>query len=263
MIFTVFGSSGFIGGALAARLRALGHTVHAPPRDRAGWQRSALGHAIYAIGLTADFRARPFDTVRAHVSVLADCLESADFQSFTYLSSTRVYQKSRAATVGLPLAVDPADPSDLYNLTKLTGESLCLNCGRAGTRVVRLSNVVGKAAAASDNFVDQLVREARGGHIMLRSDPGCAKDYIRLDDVVEMLPRIAAGGGAGVYHLASGVNLTHREWIEALRELTGCRVSVPEGGEPQVFPPIDIRALVEEFDFTPRPVLELLPTLLT
>ena len=46
---------------------------------------------IYAIGVTADFRTRPFETMEAHVSVLCEILRDARLDSLTYLSSTRLY----------------------------------------------------------------------------------------------------------------------------------------------------------------------------
>lgn len=262
MTFTIFGSTGFIGQALAARLAALGHTVLTPARGEPLPAGRDLGHAIYAIGMTADFRSQPFATVRAHVTVLAEILEHARFESFTYLSSTRVYAGAATGRPDQPLTVNPADPSDLYNLTKLAGEALCLGCGHPGAKVVRLSNVVGKGRPDSANFIDALVREAKTGLIELRSDPQSAKDYIRLDEVVALLPRIAAAGRARIYNLASGRNLTHAVWLEALARLTGCEVRVPTGLPPLVFPVIDIAALKAEFDFTPGAVLDVLPELI-
>ena len=72
--FTVLGASGFIGGRLVRYLRSLGHSVLVPGRDDAHLTGQPLGHLIYAIGVTADFRARPFDTMDAHVSVLSKAL---------------------------------------------------------------------------------------------------------------------------------------------------------------------------------------------
>jgi uncharacterized protein YbjT (DUF2867 family) len=69
--FTVLGAGGFIGGRLVEHLRGLGHEVDAPPRRPAeayvdGLGGRQLGHVVYCIGLTADFRTRPYETVEAH-----------------------------------------------------------------------------------------------------------------------------------------------------------------------------------------------------
>ena len=170
--FTVLGASGYIGSRLVAHLQAQGHTVWAPTRGDTEVFTRPLGHVIYCVGLTADFRTRPFDTVDAHVGLLAEVLRRAQFDSLLYLSSTRVYMGAASTHEDAPLSVLPGDPSYLYNLTKLTGESLCHACGRPGVRVARLSNVVGPGMdSASGNLVADLLRQARQGHIVLRSDP--------------------------------------------------------------------------------------------
>ena len=81
---------------------------------------------IFAIGLTADFRSRPLDTMDAHVSALAEVLRCGRFDSLTYLSSTRVYAGLPRGCGNATLVVNPSDASDLYNLSKLAGEALCL-----------------------------------------------------------------------------------------------------------------------------------------
>ncbi|MEA3539064.1 MAG: NAD-dependent epimerase/dehydratase family protein [Pseudomonadota bacterium] len=258
MIFTILGASGFIGRHLAAALRSEGHFVYAPTRDDSDVWRRQLGHVIYCIGLTADFRSRSFDTVRAHVSVLADVLERTQFESFVYLSSTRVYGKNADGSEEAPLIVDVIDPSDFYNLTKLTGESLCLSSGISGVKVARLSNVVGQDPY-SDNFLSVLIREALQKRIVLQSHPASSKDYILLNDVVEILPRIAVGGCERLYNVASGVSISHREIVEQLTAITGCEKVLDDSKPLHHFPSIDIGRIRRDFNFTPRSVLDALP----
>lgn len=257
-MFTVLGASGVIGRYLVQALRSAGEEVYAPARDDDGVWRKPLGHVIYAIGLTADFRQRPFETVEAHVTLLARVLQQADFESLLYLSSTRVYAGATSSDEGAALRVRPADPSDLYNLSKLMGESLCHAMQRATVRIVRLSNVVGGEDAESDNFVPALLREARAGRIVLRSAPSSAKDYIHIDDVAALLPRIARVGRERVYNLASGIQVTHAEWAERLARLTGCAVECQAGVPELGFIRIDNRRLSQEFSFMPRPPFSVL-----
>lgn len=259
MNYTVLGGSGVIGRHLAMRLRAAGHAVYTPGRGDPGQYGRPLGHVIYAIGLTADFRQRPFDTVQAHVSLLAEVLQRSDFSSLLYLSSTRIYARSPVAREDVELAVQPQDPSDLYNLSKLMGESLCLSCSRSGVRVARLSNVVGGEDADSLNFVPSLLREARSGRILLQTAPDSAKDYIHIDDVADLLPRIATQGRERLYNVASGVQTRHAQWTEHLAGLTGCRIEVEPGAPAVSFAPIDITRIRQEFGFAPRPVFSALP----
>lgn len=259
MNWTVLGATGVIGQHLTARLRAAGHTVDTPPRGDAGLCRRPLGHVIYAVGLTADFRQRPYDTVQAHVTLLSELLQRADFSSLLYLSSTRVYARAAIGREDADLTVQPQDPSDLYNLSKLMGESLCLNCGSPDVRVARLSNVVGGADGDSANFVPSLVREARTGRIVLQTAPDSAKDYIHIEDVADLLPRIALHGRERLYNVASGVQTRHAQWVDQLAAQTGCQVEVAAGAPTVRFAEIDIARIRHEFGFTPRPVLSALP----
>lgn len=251
-MFTVLGATGVIGRHLLQSLRAAGEEVFAPQRDDPSLYRRPLGHVIYCIGLTADFRQRPFDTVEAHVSVLARVLQQCSFDSLLYLSSTRVYAGAASSSEDAALCVRPADPSDLYNLSKLMGEALCHATQRSTVRIARLSNVIGGDDADSDNFVPALLREAHSGCILLRSAPTSAKDYIHIDDVVALLPRIARSGSARVYNVASGRQVTHAQWVEHLEALTGCRVEQTPGAPELGFIPIDNSRLRSEFAFAAR-----------
>jgi nucleoside-diphosphate-sugar epimerase len=259
---TILGSAGFIGSALLASMRRADEEVFAPLRNDPAIFERDLGDVIYAIGLTADFRQRPFDTVKAHVSVLTDILERAAFRSLTYLSSTRVYSGLQTTLTHQPLSVEPSSPSHLYNLTKLTGESICLHCGHPAMRVVRLSNVVGVGPAESNNFIDSLVRDAVKGHITLHSSPDFSKDYIQLEDVVDYLPKIVRYGNSRIYNLASGTNLTNEEWTKRLQALLGCNVTYRSDPTFNSFPRISISELQQEFSFSPRSALEVLPELI-
>ncbi|WP_440108715.1 NAD-dependent epimerase/dehydratase family protein [Acidovorax sp. BL-A-41-H1] len=253
--FTVLGASGYIGSRLVEHLRAQGCDVQAPLRGDAEIFARSLGHVIYCVGLTADFRTRPFDTVDAHVGLLAELLRRAKFDSLLYLSSTRVYMGASSTHEDAPLTVLPGDPSYLYNLSKLTGESLCHASGRAAVRVARLSNVVGPGMdAASGNLVADLLCQAREGRVVLRSDPQSAKDYVHVTDVLDWIPRIAVQGRYPVYNVASGRQTTHGQWLKWLQERTGCMVDVLPGAPLQPFPPVDVTRLQDEWQVSPRPL---------
>jgi len=258
---TILGATGFIGSHLRAQLSADGHACYLPARDDPELFLRDLGHVFYCIGLTADFRQRPFDTVRAHASLLADVLERAHFDSLLYLSSTRVYQHGDEAKETSALMVNSNDPSDLYNLSKLMGESLCLSCGRDNVRVARLSNVYGRDFH-SGNFLFALIREAvDSGSIVLRSAPDSAKDYIGVHDVARLLPQVALSGKHQVYNIASGRNVTNEALVARMVEITGSYVEIAAGAKIIRFPTIDTTRVREDFGFTASSVLADLPSL--
>lgn len=252
-VFTVLGASGFIGKSLAAWLRGQGHVVYTPARDLTSAEliASVRGHVLYCIGLTADFRTRPWDTADAHVCVLREILAGAQFSSLTYLSSTRVYLGCKIGREDAALTVQPNEPDQLYNLSKLLGESLCHAAHRVErpVRVVRLSNVIG-SDLASENFIYTLLREALSkGGIRLNTSLNSAKDYIALEDVTRMLEQVAIRGQSTCYNLASGHQTTNLEIVQLISKLTGSSFTVDSHASHISFPPIDIHRLREEFGF--------------
>ena len=125
--FTILGAGGFIGAALVTWLESQGRTVHAITRGSLQAllaARRPAGHVIDCIGLTGDFRVRPLDTAEAHVGLVARCLANLQFSSFLLLSSTRVYARADTAQEDVAISLLSADPSDVFNLTKLAGEAL-------------------------------------------------------------------------------------------------------------------------------------------
>ena len=258
--FTVLGASGFIGSNLVRWLRAQAIPHSCPSRGKSLIGRP-LSHVVYCIGLTADSLEKPFETVHAHVSRLADLLEHAQFDSLLYLSSTRVYAGSREGREDAALEVNPNEPDDLYNLSKLLGESMCLSTRRPNVRVVRLSNVYGNDFS-SQNFLSSVLRDVvEKRKVVLRTSLESEKDYVSIDDVVAILPSISLSGAHRIYNIASGHNTSHRAIVEKLVQLTGCDIEVlPAAGTIQ-FPKISIDRVRNEFGFRPTPVLDSLVAL--
>jgi nucleoside-diphosphate-sugar epimerase len=258
--FTVLGAGGFIGSELVASFRSR-NVAHFAPGRGDDLRGRDLGHVIYCIGLTADFRRRPLDTVEAHVSELLRILRDTRFDSLLYLSSTRLYAGcSSPATESARLSFSTADPSDLYNLSKAMGESLGLSSGKR-FRVARLSNVYGRDFS-SQNFLAMVLREAvQNRRVVLETSLDSEKDYVSVEDVVDWLPAIAEHGRHDVYNLAAGRNVSNRSLLMHVKELTGCSVDTRPGAPTFVFPQISIDRLREEFGANPRSVLSDLQTL--
>lgn len=246
---TVLGGRGFVGRSLVAYLRELGHTCWVPERDDPALLTRPLGLVFYCIGLTANFRAHPFETVDAHVGVLRGVLERANFDQLIYLSSTRVYDGCETTDEDRALLVRPGSPDHLYNLSKLMGESLALSCGKP-CRVVRLSNVLGLDMGAA-NFMGSVLTEAReNGAVCFKTAMQSSKDYIWIDDAVKGLVAIALKGRHLIYNLASGLNLSHSE-LAAWLERHGVRVSKSANAPLTIFPAISVHRMQSELGFAP------------
>lgn len=257
--FTILGAGGFIGSRLAAHLRLRGFECLTPERAESLDPGFDYGHLVYCVGLTSDFRARPLDTIEAHVCFLRKILQDNLFTSLTYLSSTRLYIRSADTAESAVLTVDPHDSNDLYNLSKLLGESVCLHCGRSGTRVVRLSNVVG-LRQDTDIFIDQLLAEGFStGSITFRTSPESCKDYIHIDDVVEALVAVALCGEDGIFNIASGESTTNLEIAEAIRRNLGFQYEFEPGSPTVSFEPVRIDRARAALNFSPAPFAEFFP----
>jgi nucleoside-diphosphate-sugar epimerase len=259
-LITVLGASGFVGSAVVRHLQRIGEDFDAPPRD-ADLTGRDLGHVLYCIGLTADFRERPYDAVEAHVCKLLEVVRNCTFESLVYLSSTRLYiRNERLAREDDELRVNPLEAEDIYNLSKATGESVTLSLGAKG-RVARLSNVYG--AEQKDTFLSMIVSEAiTHGTITLRTALESERDYISVADVATLLVEIALRGNERIYNVVGGENLTNAEVTAAIARLTGCTVSVVRGARPVIFPRLDNTRVRTEFGFTPSRLLDDLPSLL-
>jgi nucleoside-diphosphate-sugar epimerase len=221
-----------------------------------------VGHVIDCIGITGDFRMRLLDTAEAHVGLVARCLTELQFESFLLLSSTRVYARTANTWEGAAIPTLPTDPSDLYNLTKLAGEALCLTDPRPAVRVVRLSNVYG-AGIPVDTFLGEVLAEGmRSGSVLFRQSPGSAKDYVSLDAVTRLLPAIATGGCERLYNVATGRNTSHAAIAERLQSVTGWCISFATDAPTLCNAPIDTTRITTEFGAITCDLLADLPMLI-
>lgn len=255
-VHTIIGASGLIGSRLHKYLMGLGEAVNGISRTDKIDYLSKHGHVYYCAGVTADFRTRPFETVQSHVCFLQDFLAKSKFDSFLYLSSTRVYQGVANAVESSDLMVNSDRRDDHYNISKLMGESICLNLDIPTARVIRLSNVIAPyIVPSSRNFFDVLVDEiCSKRRIDLHSDLHSSKDYIDVDDVVRLMVKINTHGRERLYNLARGTNVSHKDLIECVKQNVDFdfKVNVLPNSPAVRFPEIDTQKIVKEFGFLAR-----------
>lgn len=250
-MITLLGATGFVGSEIRKALEIQNIPSFVPERNDRLIGKN-LGDVIYCIGLTSDFRSRPHDTVTAHVSYLNDLIRENQFNSLTYLSSTRVYIHNESTDENSKISINPLDPFDLFNSSKLTGELLALNSGKENIKIARLSNVYGEDFY-SDNFLNSIIRDAiLNKKVILRTTPDSSKDYISIVDVVEILIRLARLNKSGIYNVASGVNLTNEEILRKVSTITGCLIETENNAAKIVFPEILISKLIKDIDYTPK-----------
>jgi nucleoside-diphosphate-sugar epimerase len=251
-MITILGATGFVGRALVKDLENRQIPYFAPTREE-NFLGKNLGNVIYSIGLTADFRKRPFDTVEAHVGKLSEFLKEAQFDSFTYLSSTRVYldNKERKVNENTLIATNIQDPNSIFNTSKLAGEALTLNCGQNKGKVIRLSNIYGDDFT-SENFITSIIKEGLSQKkIVFKTTLDSAKDFISLNDAVALILKIATTGKDKIYNVASGKRTTNADIVSKLQQLKAWKIEISEDAERIVFPNVDISRVKKEFQFKP------------
>ncbi len=255
---TVLGASGLIGARLTQLLKEKGEDVFPVGRDAQINYSDELGYVYYCIGVTADYRTRPYETVNAHVHVLQDLLEKARFKALLYLSSTRVYQGANDTTETADLIANPTCAADIYNISKMMGESLCLIHENPSVRVARISNVISDYSVDSSlNFFDSILQSVlTNKHLILQTGLESEKDYIDIDDVVDMLYKINIDGGQRIYNLARGINTTTDELLRLLQDNVGFSMNISSQLPVVKFPIINNSRIVSEFDFAAKAISE-------
>jgi nucleoside-diphosphate-sugar epimerase len=255
---TVLGADGWIGSNLVQNLRENKRNVI--PIGRANFQswisdNSRTGTVIYSIGLTSDFRYRPFSTVEAHVNLLCKVLKRPGINRLVYLSSTRVYSRSSESHETSPISCLSSDPSDLYNLSKMLGEALVLQDFRSEFKVIRLSNVVGLGQPV-DTFIGSILKEVHEKKfVSIEQSRNTIKNYIALKDAVKLIPLIAEYGNHRIYNLGSNQDTSHWE-IASLLENQGITVkfNYKETSEYFInFPSLSVNRLSSEFEVPINP----------
>ena len=263
-MWTVLGSSGFIGSHVLVALRQKGITTYAPDRDElANLYNRQLGKLVYCIGATSDFREKTAETYEAHVSLLHRIITCNFCDDVVYLSSTRVYRGRKNTEEDSVLSVTSADKEDVYAISKLAGESFLLHSG-VPAKIIRLSNVYSPATPdfGSGNFLDSIITEAAlYGHVTFHTSPLSEKDFIHISDVVEYIFSIADSRESGIFNLAGGRNTSNAAIGEAL-VAEGISIDFSPSAPEWRFPEINITKLSKTFGKPNYVLLQDLPIML-
>ncbi len=254
MAVTVIGARGFVGRRLVAALSARGETPWTPAKGDPDLLTRDLGVVYDCAGLTADYDARPFDTVDAHATLVNDLVRAGRFERLIYTSSTRLYDGLALAEVDetTPLTFDPTDARRTYDLSKALGENLVMTRSGGRGAVARLANVFDWEDGAPGFLSEWLIRARTERDLTLDSSPHVARDYIHLDDVVAGLIAMGEARDPGIVNLASGELVTNSEIAEVFTA-AGRRVDFTRDGRPPP-PPRASAARLAALGVTPTPV---------
>lgn len=255
---TILGAAGFVGQNLRRRLEGQGLQPFCPGKSDPAVFEQDLGIVYDCAGLTADYAARPFDTVEAHATLVARLAERARFDRLIVLSSTRLYDSSPAqvAREDDALVLRPAEPRHIYDLSKALGENIALTQTGGRGAVARLSNVFDWAAGSPGFLSEWLIRAAGEREFTLDSSPSVARDYIHVDDVVDALIAIASAPAPGIVNVASGELFENRQIAQAF-VAAGWRVDFARHDAAPRSPCADATKL-RDLGVRPRPALDVI-----
>ena len=253
--FTILGSSGFIGSNVSKTLKNKNFDCYTPDVRKESLDGKNLGNVIYSLGVS-DFRNKPLDTIEAHICILNKILKNCSFDSLLYISSGRMYYNVDSTLEENSLIGNPNMKNDLYNISKLQGELLCQSMNNSKIKIIRPSNVVG-ITAPSNLFISSLVKEAvTTGKIILHSTLDSEKDYVYIDDLIELIPKIILSNKFSLYNIASGYNTTSKKIIDEIIRLTDCKIEIAPDAKKFSSSQIDITRIKNEFNFVPTNIIE-------
>lgn len=281
----VIGGNGFIGAHLAEGLRLRGHAVRVldPGQARADvdWAgidyiRGAYTDAACMAGALDDV-----DTVFHLASTTVPASSNRDpaydvssnlVGALGLLSAMQarglrriVFFSSGGTVYGDPEVLPvpeshPLRPISSYGIVKVAIEqylSMYRHLGQLDPLVLRPSNPFGprQSAAGGQGFVAAAIaRLHEGAPLQIWGDGETVRDYIFIDDLVELAIRAAASGDCGIFNAGSGVGASLNDIRAAIERAAGRKMSVehlPARGFDVRRVVLDVSAARERFDWSP------------
>ena len=177
------------------------------------------------------------------------------FDSFTLLSTTRLYfaNPKTKTSENDPININSNNKSFLYNSLKIAAENLCLTLNNKNIKVIRMSNLFG------DNFTNQAyilptwIRESIiNKKIDLYINKNSTKDFIYVNDAFDVLLKIIKRGKHRLYNVASGKNIELFKILKEIKKITNCKINYTNSSNIVKEPKINIKRIVNEFNFKPK-----------
>lgn len=247
----LLGGTGFIGGALAARLAREGIAVHILGRHNVAKLENVLpqcGTVIHlASATTPGSSARHPNLELDNLALTLRLLEAMQGQPETHL----IFFSSGGTVYGnpdrLPVAENaPIAPLSNHGAGKAAQEVFCqaLRAHGHAVTILRPSNAYGPGQTLRGGFglIRTLLEHARAGTAMeIWGDGENVRDFIYIDDVVEACMRfIALPQDSDTYNLGSGRGYSVTQARHMVEKVTGIELKVFQHPARE----IDVRAVV-------------------
>ena len=249
--FFLTGGTGFVGACLARRLVEAGAEVHLLVRESADRGRlegiehklgfhlgdltgAELESIVSAVQPTViyhlavhgaySFQTDADETIRTNVfgtwNLLKACA-SIDYKVFVNAGSSSEYGSKPHAM----RETDVLEPNSYYAVAKSAQTLVCRHTARLEKRPIntfRLFSVYGPYEEPS-RLVPTVVRHCLEGRALDMVSPGTARDFVYVDDVVDVFLRIEELGAlyGEVFNIGTGLQSTVKDIVDAAVQATG------------------------------------------
>jgi nucleoside-diphosphate-sugar epimerase len=258
----LLGAGGFLGGALARRLKnvvALGSkdidlTEPAAVEKLRGIVREGDG-LVFAAALTPD-KGKDARTAMKNLAMgehVAAVVATEKFSHVVYISSDAVY----ADDANPVRETSCASPSTLYGLMHLTRERMILVASRAPVMIVRPCALYGAGDTHNSYGPNRFMRTAlKDRQIQLFGQGEEQRDHLHVEDCARLIELCLQRRMAGVLNAATGKVVSFMQVAQTVAEIVGGEVQIktqPRSG-PVTHRHFDITELLRHFPsfrFTP------------
>jgi nucleoside-diphosphate-sugar epimerase len=246
----VTGGSGFIGSQLVRRLRGAGREVLSPRSAELDLRQWSQTEAYFETN-----RPRTVFHLASTARGRRDCSEILEVFTINTVATVHLLEACRrlqvqrvivtgtgdesgsaAATEGLRSTAERDAPRSVYAASKAAGTLFCEAFGRFSElrpTVLRLFAVYGPEQSL-DFLLPQLLEALRSGRPLAMTGGQQRRDFLWLEDVLEVLIAVAAHpeGSGRTLDVCTGSTTSLRELVELLAELSGRPVPAHFGAQP-------------------------------
>jgi UDP-glucose 4-epimerase len=269
----VTGATGFVGTAVAEQLTAVGHDVVAFARnpqvthgetyvgdllDRTSLIPAVAGVEavchLAALTRVRDSFEQPVAYFQANVTGTLNLLEAMAGETRRTGQAVRLAFASTGAVYGIPACQPISEdetpiPANPYGASKLAAEAAIryqAQTGTTGSVVLRTFNVAGAAGGRGDHDQTRIIPRAlavaadRAERLDINGDGTAVREFIHVQDLARAYI-LALGacepGHHRTYNVGSGIGVSVRDVVHAVRRITGRSINVrwgPPKPEPHV-----------------------------
>lgn len=248
-LFTIFGSTGFIGSNLCKFLKRDKYKLFIPKKF---FYKKNLGNVIYCIG-TSHSITDPLKSLDANLYVLCKILLNNKFKSFTYLSSIRVYSSNSKTSENEIIKFDFKEKDLFFKALKISAESICLQIANPKVRILRLSNILGRNFSNQKYLLPTLINGYKNNKkINIFINKKSLKNYLSIEDLYKLILLIIKKGKKRIYNIANSESLSIEELITNIQKSCNIKIKYHKNSKIRHEPKININLIKKEFNFQSR-----------